>query len=162
MQSDFLLRYFAAERQESLLFLAVGLAAIVAAGLLYRHSARYKGMIGPLVAIAAIQIVVGGTVFLRTDAQVVELQRKLTTDRATFKLEESRRMAGVMRNFEVFKAIETTLLGFGLALAAGLRQRRLYWHAFGIGLALQAAFMLVLDFFAESRGQDYLNAVLRL
>ena len=161
MQDDILLRYFTAEKHESLLFLAVGMAALIASWLLYRHTTRYRGMIAPLVAIAAIQIVVGGTVFLRTDMQVAELQRKRIVAPAPFKAEEGRRMTGVMRNFELYKAIEAALLCLGIALAALLR-RRAYWHAFGLGLTLQSAFMLVLDLLAESRGQGYLDAVLRL
>lgn len=160
MHDDFLFGYLSAEKHESLLFLAIGMAALIASWLIYRHAARYKGMIGPLVAIAAIQIVVGGTVFLRTDVQLAELQRKRIVAPAAFKAEEGRRMSGVMRNFGLYKAIEATLLGVGIVLGAALR-RRAYWHAFGLGLALQAAVMLALDFVAESRGQHYLDAVLR-
>jgi hypothetical protein len=161
MTDDYLLRYFTAEKHESLLFLAVGMAALVASWLIWRHAARYKGMIGPLAAIAAIQIVVGGTVFLRTDVQVAELQRKRVVAPAAFKAEEGRRMTAVMRSFGLYMAIEAALLVVGIGLAAGLR-RRPRWHAFGLGLALQAAVMLVLDLFAENRGQHYLDAVLRL
>ncbi len=161
MPDDFLLRYFSAEKAEALLFLALGPCAIVGAWLLYRHSARYKGSIVPLVAIAAIQIVVGATVFLRTDAQVVDLQRKFHHAPAQFKAEESQRMTLVMTSFGRYKILEMALLVLGVGLAAGLRRRRT-WHAFGIGLALQAAIMLGLDWVAESRGQRYLDAVLQL
>ena len=38
-------------------------------------------------------------------------------------------------------------------------QGREYWRAFGLALALQSAFMLVLDFYAEARAQDYVAAL---
>lgn len=47
----------------------------------------------------------------------------------------------------------------GLALAIGLRRREL-WRAVGVGLALQAALMLVLDLFAEKRADEYVKFVL--
>jgi hypothetical protein len=31
------------------------------------------------------------------------------------------------------------------------------WKGFGLGLSIQAVFMLLLDFFAESRGKTYLE-----
>ena len=161
MGSDFLPLYFSAEKHEALLFVAIGLAAITASWVLYRRSSPLVAMTGPLIAIAAIQIVVGGNVFLRTDAQMAELHRKRVVAPAAFKIDEGRRMATVMRNFEVYRAIELTLLATGIAVVAALRRRR-GWRAFGIGLALQSAVMLTLDMFAEARGQLYLQAVLAL
>ena len=158
MPADFLLRYFDAEKQESLLFVAVGIAAIVASLYLYRRARRWRGMVGPLVAIAAIQLVVGTTVFLRTDAQAAALQRQLVAAPATFKVEEGARMKTVLRNFDLYKSIELALLAAGIAAALGLRGRE-YWRAFGLALALQSAFMLVLDFYAEARAQDYVAAL---
>jgi hypothetical protein len=36
------------------------------------------------------------------------------------------------------------------------------WKGVGLGLAIQASFMLLLDFFAESRGKTYLEFLQQL
>ena len=158
--ASFLLPYFAAERQEAMLFVAVGAAAVAAAAWLTWRVPRWRGAAWPLVAIAAIQIVVGGSVGLRTDAQVATLAARLAADPAAFKREETARMLVVNDNFRVYKAIEIGLVAAGVALVAANRRpaqrpRRAFWRAFGAGLALQAAFMLALDFFAEERAGVY-------
>lgn len=157
--ADFIPRYFSAEKQESLLFMLVGAAALLAAWWLWRRRSALRGMIVPLVAIAAIQGVVGATVYFRSDAQAATLTQQRATAPAAFKADESRRMAVVMRSFELYKRIEIALFAAGVLLMLPLRRRQ-YWFAFGLGLALQAGFMLVLDLFAEARGQAYLNALL--
>ncbi|MFM8465409.1 MAG: hypothetical protein ACKOA0_15190, partial [Burkholderiaceae bacterium] len=63
-------RYFSAEKSESLLFVAVGILAIGLAVWLLQDGHRLRSAAFPLIAIALIQLVVGGTVFLRTDGQV--------------------------------------------------------------------------------------------
>jgi hypothetical protein len=49
-----------------------------------------------------------------------------------------------------------------IALAPLLLRRRSreFWFAFGLGLALQADFMLALDCFAKTRAHEYFKAVL--
>ena len=72
-------QYFTAEKQESLLFVAVGVLAIGVAIWLWMNGHRLKSMAFPLVAIALIQIVVGGSVYLRTDDQLAQLSGKIVT-----------------------------------------------------------------------------------
>lgn len=154
-----LLPYFAAEKQEAVLFMLVGVAAIAVAVMLLARRHRYRGMAYPLVGIALIQLTVGATVYFRTDEQVAALQAQYRQDPAAFKADETRRMETVVRNFDAYKVIEIALLVAGLAMALGLRRREL-WHAVGVGLALQSALMLMLDLFAEKRADEYLKFVL--
>lgn len=156
--APFIADYFGAEKQESLLFMAVGVAACLVSFWLWRKRSPLRGMSGPLMAIAAIQIVVGASVYFRTDAQVAALQAQRQTAPSAFQADESARMAVVIRKFELYKRIEIALLVLGGALTVALR-RQPFWFAFGLGLALQAGFMLALDLFAESRAHDYLRAV---
>jgi hypothetical protein len=151
--------YFGAEKSEALLFIAVGVAALTLSVVLWRRRSRLRGMIIPLVAIAAIQLVVGTTVYSRTEAQVASLQSQWQAAPTEFKAAEMSRMKAVMRNFEIYKIVEIALLASGLALVVAL-QRREFWFAFGLGLTLQSGFMLALDFFAERRGHDYLRVLL--
>ena len=150
--------YFAGEKQESLLFIAVGLMAIGVAVWLWSHGHRLKYMAIPLVVIALMQLVVGATVYLRTDSQVQNLVAQSQSAPAQCKQEEMSRMQTVMKNFTVYKTIEMVLLLVGVGLI-GFLQRFDVAAGLGAGLVLQAAFTLALDLFAEARGQDYLAAL---
>ncbi|MEN9314712.1 MAG: hypothetical protein RIS35_1105 [Pseudomonadota bacterium] len=150
--------YFVAEKQESLIFIAVGLLAIGLGLWLWMNGHRLKSMAYPLVVIAVMQIVVGGTVYLRTDQQLSTLSAQLQVDPEALKVEETARMQTVMKNFSTYKAIEMLLLMVGVAMIA-LLQRNDVAAGIGVGLVLQAAFTLTLDLFAEARGADYLSAV---
>lgn len=152
--------YLTAEKQESALFMLAGLIAIGFAAWLWMNGHRLKSMAFPLLAVALIQIVVGSTVFLRTDTQIATLNEQLNVAPAQFKAAEVSRMDAVMKNFRVYKVIEMALLAIGLLMLA-LAQKSDMATGIGAGLMMQAAFMLCLDMFAEARGSDYLKAVMR-
>ncbi len=156
--SDQIVSYFSAEKSEAGLFMAVGVAALVASAYLLHGAGRYKAMAYPLIAIAAIQLVVGGTVFFRTDRQVASLQAQHAADRAAFVAAETSRMQTVIANFKLYKGIEIALLAVGILLTLVLRRSDL-WYAVGIGLVIQSSLMLVLDLFAERRADEYLRFV---
>lgn len=151
--------YFGAEKLESVLFIVVGAAAIALAWVLLRRRSRLRGMAIPLIAVALIQWVVGGTVFLRSDAQMAQLQQQAREAPADFKRGEAARMRTVLANFELYRRIEIGLLALGMALVVLLRHRE-FGFAFGLGLVLQSGFMLALDQFAEARAHEYFKAVL--
>ncbi|MFM7483029.1 MAG: hypothetical protein ACKO2S_02095 [Burkholderiaceae bacterium] len=151
-------RYFSAEKSESLLFVAVGILAIGLAVWLWQDGYRLRSAAFPLIAIALIQLVVGGTVFLRTDGQVAAATTVLETAPAQLKHDELARMDTVMRNFNTYKIIEITLLGIGCGLILVMRSSDVA-VGIGQGLVIQSAFMLFLDLYAESRGEDYLRAL---
>lgn len=151
-------RYFSAEKSESLLFVAVGILAIGLAVWLWQDGHRLRSAAFPLIAIALIQLVVGGTVFLRTDGQVAAATTVLETAPAQFKHDELARMDTVMRNFNTYKIIEITLLAIGCGLILVMRSSDVA-VGIGQGLVIQSAFMLFLDLYAESRGEDYLRAL---
>jgi hypothetical protein len=159
-RAPFIDDYFAAEKLESALFIVVAAAAIALAIVLLRRRSRLRGMAVPLIAVAMIQAAVGGTVFLRSDAQVAQLQQQARDAPAAFKSEEAARMKAVIANFELYRRIEIGLLALGMAIVVLLRQRE-FGFAFGLGLVLQSGLMLLLDFFAEKRALDYVSAVWR-
>jgi hypothetical protein len=153
--------YLTAEKQESLLFVLVGLIAIGVAVWLWMNGHRLKSMAFPLVAVALIQIVIGSTVYLRTNTQLAALSEQLNAAPSQFKADEVKRMDVVMKNFRIYKAIEMALLAIGLLLIA-FAQKSDMATGIGAGLMMQSAFMLCLDMFAEARGSDYLKAVTTL
>jgi hypothetical protein len=150
--------YIGAEKLESLAFIVVGTLAIALALLLLRRRSRLRGMAIPLIAVALIQLVVGGTVYLRSDAQIAQLQQQAREAPAVFKSEEAARMRSVIASFELYRRIEIGLLALGMAIVVLLRNRE-FWFAFGLGLVLQSGFMLALDHFAEARAHEYFKAV---
>jgi hypothetical protein len=150
--------YFTAEKQESLLFIAVGLIAVAVGLWLWMNGHRLRSMAFPLIAVAAIQIVVGSSVYLRTDAQVATLSAQLETAADAARAAEDVRMAKVMKNFGLYKIIEIALLTIGVLLVLFLRQSDLA-VGIGAGLILQSSFMLALDMFAELRAEEYIAAL---
>ena len=150
--------YFVAEKQESVIFIIVALLAIGFSLWLWMNGHRLKSMAYPLVVIALMQIVVGGTIYLRTDTQLSALSAQLQMNPAALKAEETARMQTVMKNFSIYKSIEMLLLIIGVGMIAFLQHHDMA-AGIGIGLVLQAAFTLTLDIFAEARGADYLSAV---
>jgi hypothetical protein len=112
----------------------------------------------PLIAVALIQLVVGTTVYLRSDAQIAQLRQQAQEMPAQFRHDETVRMKAVIANFEVYRNIGIGLLALGMALVV-LGRNREFVLAFGLGLALQSGLMLALDQAAEARAQDYLLSV---
>jgi len=153
--------YFTAEKQESLMFMAVGLLAIAVAVWLWANGHRLRFMAVPLVVIALMQMVVGTTVYLRTETQLKGLITQSQSAPAQFKQDEVSRMQTVMKNFNIYKTIEMALLILGVCLI-GFLQRFDVAAGVGAGLVLQAAFTLALDMFAEARGQEYIAVLERI
>ena len=155
----FIRDYFVAEKHTALLWMLVGAAAIVLAAWLLRRRSAWRGMAGPLVAVALIQLAVGATVYLRSDAQSAQRQQSHREDAARFKAVEATRIRTVIADLERYKAIEISVLALGMAVVVLLRNRP-FWLAFGFGLVLQAGLMLALDFIAAARAQTYFKAVI--
>ena len=153
-----LIRYFMAEKQESVFFITIGIIAIIVSLYLFKTDSTYKGMMYPLILVAIIQLVVGGTVYFRTDNQVAVLKSQLHDDPQAYKSAELSRIGTVINNFKMYKGIEIGLLVLGIALTFLFRDKDL-WYFIGIGLIIQSSLMLVLDLFAEKRAYDYLKSM---
>jgi hypothetical protein len=150
--------YFVGEKQESMLFMLAALLAMGLALWLWAHGHRLRWMALPLVVVALMQLVVGVTIFARTDAQLAKLSTQLVSAPVEFKQAETERMQTVMANFKLYKSVELALLVLGVCLIAFFSK----WDAttgVGLGLVVQAGFTLALDLFAEARGQAYLRAL---
>jgi hypothetical protein len=151
--------YFVAEKQESLLFVVIGVLAIVAAIGLWAtlKTPLARGMAIPILLIGLIQATVGYTVYSRSDAQRKDIVYKMDLDPDAIAQQELPRMKKVMDNFVIYRWIEIALLAAGLLAVVLCRQQpnRQWWFGVGLGLALQAAIMLAADYFAERRGKAY-------
>jgi drug/metabolite transporter (DMT)-like permease len=156
-------KYFVAEKQESLLFVIIGIAVIVIAfiGLFYWKTQFWKGASIPLLLIAVIQIIVGYTVYARSDQQRTNIVYAFDMDPSKLQNEELPRMKEVNKNFVIYRWIEIILSAAGIALALVYKSNpdKQFIVGIGVALALQAIIMLSADFIAEKRAVDYSNGL---
>ncbi|MBK7305767.1 MAG: hypothetical protein IPI88_01280 [Chitinophagaceae bacterium] len=161
---SFIYRYFTAEKQESLLFLIVGIIAVILAVVFWffikSNPNFFKGAAIPLLAIGLIQMVVGYSVYSRTDKQKADIAYNIGMEPVSYvKQTELPRMKTVMKNFVIYRWVEIAFIITGLVLIFLFRSNpgKSFWYGFGIALAIQALIMLGADYFAEQRGKVYTN-----
>ena len=159
---NFIYKYFIAEKQESLLFLIVGIAAIMLAIIFFifirSNPLFYKGAAIPLLAIGIVQCVVGFTVYSRSNKQMNEVAYNIGMEPVSYtRTQELPRMETVMKNFVIYRWVEIAFILIGVVLIFLFRANpdRSFWYGLGITLAIQAFLMLGADFFAERRGGVY-------
>lgn len=158
---DELVRYFQAEKAESALFLLAAAAAIAISLVLVNSASDYRWAAAPLVAVALVQLAVGATVLLRTNAQVQRLTDQIDTDPQDYRGQELTRLAAVTRGFRWYKAVEIVVLLGGVALTYAFAGR-MSWYGVGVGCIAQGALMLVFDLIAEHRADVYIEHIRRL
>jgi hypothetical protein len=150
--------YFAAEKAESLLFVGIGILSLLAGltCIFYLKTKMAYGLSLPLIVIALIQIIVGGTVYLRSGKQAEQLIRLYQESPKQYAAAELPRMRKINKSFDVYKVIEIGLLAAGIGLIARHYSKKdHFWLGFGISLAILSSIMLVADLFAESRADAY-------
>jgi hypothetical protein len=159
---SFIYRYFIGEKQESLLFLIVGIVAILLAVVFWffikSNPIFFKGAAIPLLAIGLIQMVVGYSVYSRTDKQKSDIAYNMGMEPVSYvKQTEQPRMKTVMKNFVIYRWVEIAFIITGLVLIFIFRSNpdKSFWYGFGVALAIQAVIMLGADYFAEKRGKIY-------
>ncbi|MEO7310545.1 MAG: hypothetical protein ABIX01_09115 [Chitinophagaceae bacterium] len=156
-------KYFLAEKGESLLFVFIGIAALIAAVVFYflLKTPFYKGAVIPLAAIAILQMVVGYTVYRRSDGQRKDIVYKMDMNPAAIRDKEVPGMELVMKKFLIYRRVEIALLAIGLACCFVSRgdATKAFWCGLGLALALQTAIMLAANYFAEARGKSYLQGL---
>ncbi len=161
---SFIYRYFTGEKQESLLFLIIGIVAVLLAlgfwFFIKSNPSFFKGAAIPILAIGLIQMVVGYSVYSRTDKQRTDIAYNIGIEAVSFvKHTEMPRMKKVMKNFIIYRWVEIAFIITGLVLIFLFRLNadKTFWYGFGVALAIQAVIMLGADYFAEKRGKIYIN-----
>lgn len=159
---SFIHKYFIGEKQESLVFLIVGIIAILLAIAFFffikTNPSFYKGAAMPLLALGLVQGIVGYTVYSRSDKQRMDVSYKAGIEPVRFvKTEELPRMRTVMKKFTIYRWLEIVFVLIGLALIFCFRTNpdKTFWYGLGITLAIQAFLLLSADFIAERRGKIY-------
>ena len=155
--------YFNGEKQETLWFMIIGLIAILSAIFLFFYVKQHwaKGAAIPVMVIGIIQLMVGYTVYNRSDEQRKDIVYKMDMNPDALEKQEVPRMEKVMKNFVVFRYTEICLVLAGLILVLVFKSNpdKQLWFGVGAGLALQAAIMLLADGLAERRGEKYLSGM---
>lgn len=159
-------KYFIAEKQESLLFLIIGIIAIICSIILIALSKTnfWKGIAVPLIVIGLIQVIVGYTVYNRCDADRANNIYAFDMNPQLLQQKELPRMEVVNKNFVLYRYIEIGLTIVGLFLIIKCRSNavitqswggKAFWYGLGISLAAQSLIMLGADYFAEKRALTY-------
>lgn len=152
-------KYFLAEKQESMLFLIIGAVAIMLAFVFYFFLKNnfYKGGAIPLLVIGLIQLIVGYTVYARSDEQRIDNVYAFDMNPDKLKNQELPRMKIVNKNFVIYRWVEIIILAVGIALIFCYYGNSSKAFLFGIGitLSIQSALMLGADYFAEKRAKIY-------
>ena len=156
-------KYFSAEKSESLLFVLIGAAAVIAAIVFFFFIKTnfYKGAAIPLLLVGMLLGIAGFTVYKRSDSDRLRNAYAYDMNPSQLKGKEIPRMEVVMKNFVVYRYTETALavLGIGLFIYFRNDETKLLWKGVGVGLAVMALVALAADYFAEKRGQVYLDGL---
>ena len=156
-------KYFTAEKSESLLFLVIGIIAILLAiaFFFFLKTSFYKGAAVPLLVIGIIQAVVGFTVYARSDGDRIRNVYSYDMDPGRIKNEELPRMEKVNRNFLIYRWVEIVLAIAGIVMIVKFRNQpdSSFLYGLGITLAIQAILMLGADYFAEKRAIAYTKQI---
>ena len=144
------------------MFLIVGVVAVLLAVVCWffikSNPIFFKGAVIPLLAIGLIQMVVGYSVYSRTDKQKADIAYNIGMEPVNYvKQTELPRMKTVMKNFVIYRWVEIAFIITGLVLIFLFKSNpdKSFWYGFGITLAIQAVIMLGADYFAEKSGKIY-------
>jgi len=158
-------KYFESEKKAVLLLSFVGFIMLCLGLWLYlkAESPRWQGMGIPLFAIAIPQLLIGGSIYFRTDRQVNRLIQLLAEQPKEYISQEIARMERVNKSFRIYIGISLSLfiIGISLLISGVIGQLRPFLMGFGGGLALQAAIMMIFDLFAEMRAALYTSSIVR-
>jgi hypothetical protein len=151
-------KYFTAEKTESVLFLLIGLAALIIASyyLIKIKQPFFNGLSYSIIMVALIQLAVGSSVYLRSFKDLQRVDNFLLQEISKIKTAEIPRMEAVMKNFVIYRWVEFFLIIIGLLFYFYFPVYNV-WKGVGLGLIIQSSLMLGLDYFAESRGKIYMD-----
>ncbi|MCL6260790.1 hypothetical protein M3O96_16935 [Aquiflexum sp. TKW24L] len=153
-----IIKYFNGEKAESYIFSLVGVIALAMA--LYfvfgLKTSFWKGVAIPFVVVAILEVIVGFTIVTRSENDMIRAEKFVQNEPEKIKTDEIPRMETVLRNFVIYRYVEIALIIFGIVLMY-TTPIDTFWQGIGLGFFIKAGIVLGLDFFAERRGQFYLE-----
>ena len=156
-------KYFIAEKSESILFIVVGILAIVISLVFffYIKSNFFKGAAIPFIIVGIMHLIVGYTIYNRSDADRKRNVYAYDLNPGELKNAEIPRMKTVATNFVYYRYTEIVLLLAGIILFVYFKNtpEKYFWKGLGMALALEALIRLGAEFFAEKRAKIYLDGL---
>ncbi|MBL7723222.1 MAG: hypothetical protein JNK27_03690 [Chitinophagaceae bacterium] len=155
-------KYFKAEKAESWIFMAIGIAGIVAAIVFFfLRREFYTGAAIPFLLVGLLLASVGYTVYRKSDNDRVRNVYAFDMNPSELKDKELPRMKTVMKNFLIYRWVEIFLFAAGAGLYIYFIRdfKNDFWRGFGLALAVMAILALAADFFAEKRGSIYTKGI---
>jgi uncharacterized membrane protein len=150
--------YFKAEKKDSVFFIAIGFLTCLLSFfyLFIKKEPYYNGISYAFISIGLIQLVVGISIYLRSDIDNVRVNYCIQKDIIAIKKEEIPRMKKVMFNLVIYRWVEISLIIISMFLLFYFASKSI-GKGLGLGLLIQSSIMLLLDYFAEQRGKIYLD-----
>ena len=151
-------QYFGEEKRESIYFICIGFISfsISLFYLLFRKEPHLNGIAYAIVSIGLIQLVVGITVYLKSDLDTVRVMHYVEKEIKSIEDYEIPRMLVVIKHLVIYRWVEIALIIIGFLLVFIFEPKSL-GNGLGIGLVIQTTIMFVLDYNAEKRGKAYLD-----
>jgi uncharacterized membrane protein len=155
--------YFIAEKQESLLFLIMGIIGVVLAIVFFffLKTSFYKCAAIPLLLLGLLMGTAGYIVYKRSDGDRIRNVYDYDMNPSQLKNIEQPRMKTVMKNFVIYRYTEILFVLAGIFLFVYFKDNpeRVFWKGFGFTLAILALLALSADYFAEKRGKVYSKGI---
>jgi hypothetical protein len=154
-------KYFIAEKQESLVFLIIGLVAILLALIFYFtvKTQICRGAALPLLILGLMQAIAGYTVYFKSDDQRVSQVYAYDMNPDQLKTVELTRMRKVKTNFQIYRRFEIGVFIAGIILIILFcnNSAKTFWLGLGITLTIMSAELFTADFIAEKRAVNYVS-----
>lgn len=150
--------YLGWEKTTSTLFIAVGLLGIAAAYVCWQKSGSeiFRWSMYPLAIFASLSLIVGCTIFFRTDAQLASLLALAQSDPSAFFQQELARMSKVNNNWATYKWIELLVIVPSLLILMAFVDKPA-WFGLAVATLLVVVPLLVLDVIGERNGLWYVE-----
>lgn len=158
--NQFTALYFSWEKTSALFFIAIGLIGITTALFLWQKigSEILRLAPYPLVIFASLSLIVGCTIFFRTDAQVSGLLSLVQLDATTYFQQELERITSVNQNWALYKWGELLVIAASLIVIMIFPDKS---DLLGLALAsiMIAVPLLTLDIIGERNGLWYMAQI---
>lgn len=159
LTKEYIEKYFLTEKQDGMmLIIAGGIAIALALFMLIKGNDSFSKGVCIILALTGIwQMVMGYPGFIHSDAHRIEMVYAYDMNPPKLKNEEMPRMERVIKSLRNSRIIEACFFFAGLVLVFLFfsNEERAIWYGIGLGLAIQAFVIFIMDQFAAKRAEQY-------
>jgi hypothetical protein len=150
-----LFQYFKTEKKESIYYIVLGLLSVVFTIYFLSKGHRfYNGISYALISVGLIELVVGATIYLSSDKDIVRVDHFIHKDFYSIKNVEIPRMQSQLKNLEIYLIADKIFIILGLILLFSSAPFSLV-KGIGIGITIQSMMLFLLDHRTEQRSKAY-------